>query len=108
MMRRIDMPVNEALDVSTLIKWLQQFNGDFILQTCFLRGEHDGKRIDNTTQEELDAWYRAVEQLRPQQIMIYVIDRKTPEEHLEKISREQMESIAAPLLEKGFNVTISA
>lgn len=108
MMRRIDLPVNEALDVSTLIKWLQQFNGDFILQTCFLRGEHDGKRIDNTTQEELDAWYRAVEQLRPQQIMIYVIDRKTPEEHLEKISREQMESIAAPLLEKGFNVTISA
>ena len=108
MMRRIDLPVNEALDVSTLIKWLQQFNGDFILQTCFLRGEHDGKRIDNTTQEELDAWYRAVEQLRPQQIMIYVIDRKTPEEHLEKISREQMESIAAPLLERGFNVTISA
>ena len=108
MMRRIDLPVNEALDVSTLIKWLQQFNGDFILQTCFLRGEHDGKRIDNTTQEELDAWYRAVEQLRPQQIMIYVIDRKTPEEHLEKISREQMESIAAPLLEKGFKVTISA
>jgi hypothetical protein len=40
--------------------------------------------------------------------MIYVIDRKTPEEHLEKIPREQMESIAAPLIEKGFEVSISA
>ena len=44
----------------------------------------------------------------PKQIMIYVIDRKTPEEHLEKISREQMDSIAAPLIAKGYDVIISA
>ena len=42
------------------------------------------------------------------QIMIYVIDRKTPEEHLEKISREEMERIAAPLIAKGYDVIISA
>lgn len=108
MMRRIDLPVNEQLTVKTLIGWLAQFNGDFTLQTCFLRGEHNGQVIDNTTPEELEAWYQAVETLHPKQIMIYVIDRKTPEEHLEKIPREQMESIAAPLIEKGFEVSISA
>ena len=108
MMHRIDLPVNEHLTVQTIIEWLAQFNGDFILQTCFLRGEHNGQPIDNTTPEELAAWYKAVETLRPKQIMIYVIDRKTPEEHLSKISREQMEAIAAPLIDKGFNVSISA
>ena len=108
MMRRIDLPVNENLTVDTIIGWLSQFNGDFTLQTCFLRGEHDGKMIDNTTPEELAAWYQAVEVLRPKQIMIYVIDRKTPEEHLEKISRPEMEQIAAPLIAKGFDVIISA
>lgn len=108
MMRCIDLPVNEQLTVKTLIGWLDQFNGDFTLQTCFLRGEHNGQVIDNTTPEELAAWYQAVETLHPKQIMIYVIDRKTPEEHLEKIPREQMESIAAPLIEKGFEVSISA
>ena len=108
MMRRIDLPVNEHLTVQTLIDGLAQFNGDFILQTCFLRGEHDGLPIDNTTPEELAAWYEAVETLRPKQIMMYVIDRKTPEEHLSKISREEMEHIAAPLIAKGFNVSISA
>ena len=108
MMRRIDMPVNEHLTVETIVKWLQQFDGDFVLQTCFLRGEHNGQMIDNTTPEELHAWYQAVDRLRPKQVMIYVIDRKTPEEHLEKISREQMETIAAPLIEKGFDVSISA
>lgn len=108
MMRRIDRPVNEQLTVATLMKWLKQFNGDFTLQTCFLRGEHNGETIDNTTPEELSAWYQAVEALQPKQIMIYVIDRKTPEEHLEKISREEMDSIAAPLIAKGFDVSISA
>lgn len=108
MMRRIDLPVNEHLTVAQVINWLQQFDGDFTLQTCFLRGEHEGYRIDNTTHEELEAWYKAVEVLHPKQLMIYVIDRKTPEEHLEKIPREEMERIAAPLREKGYEVIISA
>jgi len=108
MMRRIDLPVNEGLTVAQLMEWLKQFDGDFTLQTCFLRGEHAGQPIDNTTPEELDAWYRAVDTLHPKQIMIYVIDRKTPEEHLEKISREEMERIAAPLREKGYDIIISA
>ena len=108
MMRRIDLPVNPSLTVETIIAWLQQFDGDFTLQTCFLRGEHKGEIIDNTTPEELEAWYQAVDRLHPKQIMIYVIDRKTPEEHLSKIPREEMERIAAPLIATGYNVSISA
>ena len=108
MLRRIDLPVNEDLTVATLIERLAQFEGDFTLQTCFLRGEHNGQPIDNTTPEELAAWYKAVDQLHPKQIMIYVIDRKTPEEHLTKIPREEMERIAAPLRAKGYDVIISA
>jgi wyosine [tRNA(Phe)-imidazoG37] synthetase (radical SAM superfamily) len=108
MMHRIDLPVNNGLTVATIINYLSQFDGDFTLQTCFLRGEHAGQPIDNTTPEQLSAWYKAVETLHPKEVMIYVIDRKTPEEHLEKISREEMESIAAPLREKGFAVSISA
>ena len=108
MMRRIDLPVNEQLTVAKIMEWLKQFEGDFTLQTCFLRGEHAGHSIDNTRPEELEAWYQAVDALRPKQIMIYVIDRKTPEEHLEKIPRDEMERIAAPLIAKGYDVSISA
>ena len=111
-MRLIDRPVNENLTVETIIERLQRFEGDFTLQTCFLRGivpDGDGQTpIDNTTDEELAAWYKAVDLLRPKQIMIYVIDRKTPCETLEKIAREKMEAIAAPLREKGYEVIVSA
>ena len=62
---------------------------------------------DNTTPEELQAWYEAVEHLHPKQIMIYVIDRKTPEENLSKIAPEKMHAIAQPLQEKGYDVIIS-
>lgn len=111
-MRLIDRPVNEQLTVRQIMDWLGQFEGDFTLQTCFLRGEvPDGDctaHIDNTSPEELAAWYQAVDALRPKCIMIYVIDRATPVKTLEKITREQMESIAAPLRDKGFEVVVSA
>ena len=107
-MRLIDQPVNSSLTVAQIEAYLSVFNGDFTLQTCFLRGEHRGLRIDNTTPEELTAWYATVWRLHPKQVMIYVIDRATPVKTLEKVSREEMERIAAPLRAKGIDVVVSA
>jgi wyosine [tRNA(Phe)-imidazoG37] synthetase (radical SAM superfamily) len=106
-MRLIDQPVNHQLTVAQVIEWLRVFNGDFILQTCFLRGENHGLVIDNTTPHELEAWYQAVDILHPKQVMIYVIDRSTPLQTLEKIPAEQMQSIAQPLRDKGIDVIVS-
>ena len=106
-MRLIDRPVNPHLTVSQVIKWLQQFDGDFTLQTCFLRGDYHGQVIDNTTPEELAAWYQAVDELAPKQVMIYVIDRATPLKTLEKIPAEQMLQFAQPLRDKGIDVIVS-
>ena len=106
-MRLIDKPVNAQLTVKQIAQWLSIFDGDFTLQTCFLRGEYQGQTIDNTTPEELAAWYKMVDYLHPKQVMIYVIDRVTPLETLEKIPAETMEKIAIPLREKGINVIVS-
>lgn len=108
MMRRIDLPVSKDFNIEVLKGWLRQFDGDFTLQTCFLRGEMNGKTIDNTTPEELSLWYEAIDELKPKQVMIYVIDRKTPLDTLEKISADEMEQIAAPLRAKGYEVSVSA
>ena len=102
-MRLIDRPVNKELTVEKIIRLLEQFEGDFTLQTCFLRGNG----IDNTTESELQAWYRVVEHLRPKQVMIYVIDRATPMQGLEKIEVEKMQAIAEELKKRGTEVMIS-
>lgn len=107
-MRLIDQPVNPKLTVEQIEQWLSLFNGDFTLQTCFLRGEYHGQIIDNTTPKELSAWYAAVERLHPKQVMIYVIDRATPLQTLSKIPAHEMEAIAAPLRQKGIDVIVCA
>ena len=107
-MQLIDKPVNQHLTVAQIVQWLSLFEGNFTLQTCFLRGEYEGRVIDNTTPEELSAWYQIVDILHPKQVMIYVIDRATPLQTLSKVPTEEMEAIAAPLREKGIDVIVSA
>lgn len=106
-MRLVDQPVNHQLTVAQVMEWLRIFDGDFTLQTCFLRGEYHGQVIDNTTPHELQAWYQAVDSLHPKQVMIYVIDRATPLQTIEKIPAEQMQAIAEPLRDKGIDVIVS-
>lgn len=107
-MHLIDAPVNKQLTVNQIVEQLSLFDGAFTLQTCFLRGQVGDVAVDNTTEEELAAWYKVVKQLKPKQIMIYVIDRATPVKTLEKISKEQMETIAEPLRKEGFDVIVCA
>lgn len=107
-MQLIDKPVNPRISVEQIVQWLSLFDGDFTLQTCFLRGEYEGQVIDNTTSEELAAWYRMIDRLHPKQVMIYVIDRATPLQTLSKVPAHEMEAIAAPLRAKGIDVIVCA
>ena len=106
-MRQIDQPVNPAFNVSDLVQRLCAFKGDLIVQTIFLRGEHNGQRIDNTTEEEVAAWIECVKKIAPKQVMIYAIDRATPVKTLEKVSREELETIAERVRALGFQVSVA-
>ncbi|MGL4993699.1 MAG: radical SAM protein [Bacteroidales bacterium] len=103
----MDRPNSPSYSVATAVENLMKFQGKFILQTMFLRGVVNGETLDNTTQEELQAWYRVVRQLKPESIMIYSIDRPTPEKNLVKISKEELQEIAAPLQSEGFKIIIA-
>ena len=80
--------------VERVVEQLKKFGNDFVLQTMFLRGEYNGEQIDNTTEREINAWAAVVEHLRPRSVMVYSIDRATPCQTLEKVSREELDKIA--------------
>lgn len=103
----INAPNNSTLTARQHIEGLKRFNGNFTLQTMFLRGSHNGEKIDNTTEEELSAWVEAVKELNPKMIMIYTIDRDTPEKDLEKVSLQELNTISSKLEELGFRVSVS-
>ena len=105
-MRLIDNPVSGDFTVGRLVEALKQFSGEGIIQTMFLRGEHNGRRIDNTVPEEVDALIAAYKEINPKGVMIYSLDRSTPEEKLERVERPELEQLAARIREAGVNVIL--
>ncbi len=106
-MRAIDQPSAPLFTVKNLLKQLQQFKGKLIIQTIFLRGEYKGKRFDNTTDEEVQAWLSALKEIKPKQIMMYALDRPAPIETIEKVSLEELNAIADKVRNEGFDVVVA-
>jgi len=96
------------IKVEELIRELQQFKGQLIIQTLFLRGTYKGEIIDNTTPEEIDAWIEALRKIRPSEVMIYTISRDTPEGgDLVKIPLQELKGIAALVNKLGIKTQVS-
>lgn len=109
---KIDAPTNEwaekinhpasDYDIKKVVEALKQFNGGFILQTMFLRS----KDFDSSSPEVLNGWMDIVRTLRPREVMVYTIDRPTPEEGLQKFTVEEMKTLVQPLMDEGFVIQI--
>lgn len=106
-MRLIDRPASPDFTVERVVKGLSEFAGECIIQTMILRGEHDGQVVDNTTPEEIDALIRAYRTIRPAKVMIYSIDRATPEEKLQKVEPQELNRIADLIRAQGIEVQVN-
>ncbi len=101
----IDNPA-AGYSLKKTIENLKLFNGNFVLQTMFLRGEQNGIKFDSTEAVNTEPWIGLVRELKPREIMMYTIDRETPNSTLKKVTVEEMERIAKPLVDDGFFVQI--
>lgn len=106
-MRLIDRPGSPDFTSEKVIGQIASFAPDCIVQTMILRGSHDGQPVDNTTDGEVEALIDAYRLIRPREVMLYSIDRRTPEQALVKVEREELESIASRVREAGINVLVS-
>lgn len=104
--RLIDNP-NGTYSVAETVERMKSFNGRLIIQTMFLKGEYNGKQVDNTTEKEVSAWLKLVEKVKPQQVMIYTIDRDTPAQNLQKIPLEKLNAIAERVKALGIDCSVS-
>ena len=102
----VNKPVG-SYSVERTVEWMKLFEGQMILQTMFLRGEYMGQRVDNTTEEQVEAWLRLVKEIAPRQVMVYSLDRDTPCQTLEKVSREELQQIAARVEALGIACSVA-
>jgi len=96
------------VNVEELINNLIGFDGKLIIQTLFLRGIHNWKVVDNTTRVEIREWLKALERIKPSEVMIYTISRDTPEgARLKKVPLNELKEIAALVESIGIRTQVS-
>ena len=102
----LDRPVSQSFTADKVISQLKDFGPSAIIQTMFTRGSHDGNIVDNTTEAEINALINAYREIKPREIMIYSLDRPTPETNLKRVPRAELDKIAAKITgETGLPVT---
>ncbi|WP_270612070.1 radical SAM protein [Bacteroides intestinalis] len=102
----VDRPTGHY-SVGEIIEHMKAFQGNCIIQTMFMKGSYQGKDVDNTSDKYILPWLEVVKEIKPRQVMIYTIDRETPDHDLCKATHEELDRIAALIKEAGISVSVS-
>lgn len=107
--RMLDRPVDPAFDIDRTIDRIAAFGKNAIVQTMLTRGTHDGRVADSTTDAEIEALIDAYRRIAPGSIMLYTIDRPTPEGSLQRVPADELNAVAKRITEAtGIAVQVSA
>ena len=111
---KLDAPTDErarkingalpSFSVDVVVKGMKRFEGDFILQTMFLKSDD----FDSLEPQMLAKWMDIVREIRPRLIMAYTIARPTPQSGLSAYSAAQIREALKPLEDEGFKIQINA
>jgi len=98
----------ENIKLKDIIHNLKNFKGKLIIQSLFIRGEYHGRKIDNTTNREINELLKLYQEILPEQVMVYTIARGTPIVGLERISYYELKTIADRIEELDVKTQISS
>lgn len=104
--REVDRPTGNY-NLKQIIEGLKAFKGNLIIQTMFMKGLYKGKDVNNTSDDFVLPWLEVVKDIAPRQVMIYTIDRETPDPDLLKATHEELDRIGKMVEEAGLSVSIS-
>ena len=89
----VDRP-NGHYVLEDIISQLRKFGKRCIIQTMFMRGEYQGRCVDNTSEAFVAPWLETIKSISPREVMVYTIDMETPAHGLEKASHDTLDTIA--------------
>ncbi len=96
----------DSIKLGDIVRNLKLFSGNLIIQSLFIRGEHNGNLIDNTSERELSALTALYREIMPAEVQVYTIARDTPVRTLHKIPPAELEAIAARIWELGIKTSV--
>ena len=105
--KKVDRPQQPSYNVEDIIESLSAFKGHVIIQTMFMKGQADGVDMSNVKEEYIEPWLKAVERIKPMEVMVYTIDRETPAKGLLKATHEELDGIRDRVTAMGIPCTAS-
>lgn len=106
--RALDRPTRPGFTADSVIAQLADMGSGAVVQTMITRGSHEGRVVDNSTPEEVDGLIEAYRRIGPGRIMLYTVDRPTPERSLQRVPRAELDAIASRITsETGIAVEVA-
>ena len=105
--RRVDRPTNPHYDVDRIIADMEKFNGHIVIQSIFMKGVSNGFDTDNTGDAYVLPWLAAIQRIQPREVMVYTIDRETPDHSLQKATHEELDRICQLVRDSGIPCSAS-
>ncbi len=103
---RVDRPQGQY-SVEGQVEQMAAFGGHCVIQTMFMGGILDGESVDNTGEEFVGPYLKALQRIRPRQVMIYTIDRETPAGGLLKAAPAVLDAIGERIRALGIPCSVS-
>lgn len=89
----VDRPVSKAYNVDDIIHYMTLFHGNLAIQTMFMHGTIGGNDVSNLSDRYVSPWLGALKIIRPRRVMVYTIDRETPDNQLRKATPNELNAI---------------
>ena len=104
---KVDRPTSTHYDVKAIVDGMKTFGGHVIVQTMFMKGRTGDQDVDNTGDRFVEPWLQALQEIKPMEVMIYTIDRETPDHDLLKATHEELDAIRDRVQALGIPCTAS-
>lgn len=85
----------------------RSFSGKLLIQTLFFKGTCNGIYVDNTSENEINAWLAVLEEVNPQTVMIYSLARDTAVNDLHAATPEELDHIAERVRNLGIETLVT-
>lgn len=94
------------ITLEEIVNNLKKFNGDLIIQSLFVKAEHNGIKIDNSADGEVKEWLNHISAIKPKLVVIYTISREPADKKVIKVSKQELKKIAEKVKKAGLNVEV--
>ena len=104
--KTLDRPTGDY-NLGRIIEKMKEFDKQAVIQRIFLKGVVNGVDLSNTGDNFVKPWIATVKEISPREVMIYTIARETPQEGLQKATKEELDHIVDLLQAEGINASAS-